>query len=174
MTGSSGTSHPRTRRRFKQEFGATNGEIADAYGQSRQWVDNQILIATLPTDIQNRINDGKLSASAALTEYKEGKKKAKQQTEIPGEDADIFPFDALPVKKEVIDDEDLFVPDNSISSPSTRLKEDKSSNEHVYNEPEEKIWERALRQISAHTEQDKSISFIVGELRAVFVIQNRK
>lgn len=53
--------------RIKQSYGYSNEKIAELTGKSRQWVDQQIGLAQEPTVIQKAVEEGKLTATAAIT-----------------------------------------------------------------------------------------------------------
>lgn len=162
--------------RLKEEFKMTHEAIANTYNVSRQTIDNYILATTLPKDRQQLIND-KLSPlsveiAAIRTDKKEKKEKKEKFEDNLDEDLNKKPKEKEPITE---NDDDIFKQqDNSISSSSTRLQEDKSSNEVIYKEDEDKIWTRALKMIVSLTEQDKSPEYIKGELKLAFTIQNRK
>lgn len=110
--------------------------------------------------------------AAIRSTKKEGKEKKEKFEDNLDEDLNKKKKEKEPLTE---NDDDIFKQeDNSISSAPTRLKEDKTSNEVVYKEEEDKIWTRALKMIIELSAQDKSPEYIKGELKSAFTIQNRK
>jgi len=159
----------------KEEEGKTHEQIADEFGVSRQTVDNYIAVTKLDKEIQEEIEAGRLPLSTALKLDRKQKNDEKKSKSVENE----IPNPPTPWRKEKSDadlenDELMDKQDNTVSSPSTRLQEDKSSAAIVYNEPEEEIWKRAIKMTSALQEQGKSPEFIIAELKLNFAISNRK
>jgi len=161
---------------MKTEDGMTHEEIAAELGVSRQTVDNYIAATRLKEEVQEEIDEGRIPMTTALAHDRQTRKKDKDSQRVVDEGGippEIFKKNEKTDKEK----EDSEIPpqqDNTISSPATRLQEDKGSAAHVYNEPEEEIWKRALKQIIKLNEEERSVEYIIGELKLNFQIANRR
>lgn len=157
---------------IKVAEGKSNEQIADDLKISRQTVDNYILLTTLPEETQREVDGGNLPLSTALAHHRKTKKEEKEAKRVENE------IPIAPTWRKDASDKDLEdseIPpqqDNTVGKPASRLKE--SSGEVIYKESQEEIWGRAIKMIGALQEQNKTIEFILGELKANFTIQKLK
>jgi ParB-like chromosome segregation protein Spo0J len=66
-------------RRMKDDHGLTHDEIAKIRRQSRQWVDNQIILTNLDDETQLAIELGTINPTTALAQYRQARKEEKEE-----------------------------------------------------------------------------------------------
>lgn len=119
---------------MKDDYNMTNQEIADELQISRQTVDNYIKATTLPPEVQNEVDEGKISLAAALTDLRTKNRIAGDNPDEPILINEKKANDEKTANDRLRGDEEEFEQeDNSVTGMSSKggPKEDRSSGEHV-------------------------------------------
>lgn len=116
---------------MKDDYSLTNDQIAELVGVSRQTVDNYIKATLLPKEIQESIDEGKVSLANALAELRTKNRIAGDNPDEPIIPNERKEKEDTADKAKVRGDEDEFEQqDNSVGGLSSKggAKEDSSSN----------------------------------------------
>ena len=119
---------------MKDDYSLTNDKIAELVGVSRQTVDNYIMATTLPKETQELIDEGKVSLSAALADFRTQKRIASDNPDEVLISNEKKEKDEKTANDRIRGDEDDFEQqDNSVTGLSSKggAPEDRSSGEHV-------------------------------------------
>lgn len=157
---------------FKDEDNLTNEQIADMFKVSRQTIDNYIIATQLSSEIQDKINIGDLSLTAALKEYREehAKPKNRNLSVIDEESGEVIltEFQEKDLKElaeqkdKIRGDEDEFIQeDNSITRAGSKggAKEEGSGavvigKESIYMDSQKlALWKQMIHRFR-HLEQE--------------------
>lgn len=120
-------------------YNLTHEQIAEEFKVSRQTIDNYVLAATLPPDIQEKIDSGEIKISNALGEYRK-EKSSKKKTEAGGNVDLLSPSQEYhkeekeKEQEKLRGDEDEFMEqDNSVGFAGSKggPSEDRSSGAHA-------------------------------------------
>lgn len=147
-------------KRFKDKYEMSNEEIAKYIGGlSRQTVDNYLLLLEMSDEIQQQVEEGKLSISKALEGYREARKPDAGQAIVDIESGEVIEKGPKkPEEKEPSGDEDEFEQqDNSVTFPGSKGGPKEESGEAVLGtdsiymrEQERAAWRNLLNRLEKH------------------------
>ncbi len=119
-------------------YNLTHDQIGEEFKVSRQTITNYVLAASLPMDVQEKIDSGEIKITNAIAEVRKEKSDAKKKTGdeeliITGALADKQEKDAAAKGKKRGDEDEFELEDNSSGSVGGvgRPKEDNSSGSHT-------------------------------------------